>query len=88
MARGKYQENGEDVWRTPDNSWLEMEVMEEEDDRGGIFYVNALVREGEGKEQDEEDPVWGPTQQDDPITTEGVEEANGREPPRPRRRAK
>jgi hypothetical protein len=30
-------------WETPDDSWLEMEAVEEEEE--GIFYLNVLVKE-------------------------------------------
>ncbi len=63
VAGGKYcGESGREGWRTPDDSWLEMEAMEEED-AGKMFYVNALVREEEDEEQDGEGSAWGLAQQ-------------------------
>jgi hypothetical protein len=50
VARAEYgKENGE-RWRTLDDSWLEMEAMEEEGAKE-MFYVNALAREEEDKKQ-------------------------------------
>jgi hypothetical protein len=69
VARGEYHGESREGWKTPVDSWLEMEAMEEEDEEG-VFYVNALVREGEDEEQDGEDPVWCLAWQCEPSLTE------------------
>ncbi len=53
MTRGEHCRESVERWETLNDSWLEMEALEEED-KDGVFYINALVREDENERQDEE----------------------------------